>query len=209
MSFKLEIKPYEPTPETIDVPLDQMEHVLESFPEKYAVMWIVGKMYHSRNHDQQPTTGETIQPKKRRKRIVLHSWYKTFFCHRRGEKEQRKGIPGGKSGVLRPSQKASKKIGCPATMKVTCYKTDPNRVVFTFHKEHNHNVGSRDDFIFLPVSKMTKKFIVEKLIEGHSCRDIQRQLNQHIQNAQDVIHRDQILDQNEIYNQYKKIQEKL
>ncbi|KAG2237682.1 hypothetical protein INT48_009620, partial [Thamnidium elegans] len=112
---------------------------------------------------------------------------------------------------------------CPASMKVTCYKDDPSNVVFTFQKQHNHTVGTKEDFCFLPVSKRTKEFIMQKRIEGYECRDvrvsIQRQLNTYIQsnlhiiigenynNNYAIIHRDQIIDQNEVYNQYKKIQE--
>lgn len=64
---------------------------------------------------------------------------------------------------------------------------------------------------------------MQKLTKGYECRDvrvsIQRQLNSYIQNNfhiiitdqqnnhQDVIHKDQVIDYNEVYNQYKKIQE--
>ncbi|KAI8091662.1 hypothetical protein BDF21DRAFT_318918, partial [Thamnidium elegans] len=71
----------------------------------------------------------------------------------------------------RPLQKTSKKIGCPASMIVTCYKNDPGNVVFTFQKQHNHTVGTKEDFCLLPVSKSTKEFIMQKLIEGYECRD--------------------------------------
>lgn len=104
-------------------------------------------------------------------------------------------------------------------MKVTCFKDDPKNVVFTFQKEHNNEVGTRDDFSYLPVSKTTKDFIMQKLVEGYDCRDIrisiQRELNQHIQekfnivvdgndSINSIIHRDQVIDSNEVYNQYKK-----
>jgi hypothetical protein len=65
---------------------------------------------------------------------------------------------------------------------------------------------------------------MQKLVEGYECRDIrvltQRQLNQHIQKnfnivvngnnstINSIIHRDQVVDPNEVYNQYKRIQER-
>lgn len=53
-------------------------------------------------------------------------------------------------------------------MRVTCYKDDPNNVLCTFEKEHNHEIGSKDNLIF-----------------AKTCRDfrvsIQRQLNEQVQ----------------------------
>lgn len=205
-----QIKPYIAIPEEIKVPLDQMDQVIETFPDKYAVVWIAGKFYQSTNHETR------TEPVKRR-RITQHSWYKTFFCHRGGEKEitgPRKTITSKK----RPRQKASKKIGCPAGMRITCYKKDPENVVFTFKNQHNHAVGTKEDFCLLPVSKATKEFIRQKLREGHDCKEVQRQLNSYVRNnitvensdehsQQEVFHRDQISDPNLVYNQYKKMKE--
>ncbi|KAI8985999.1 hypothetical protein BDB01DRAFT_787214, partial [Pilobolus umbonatus] len=113
---------------SITVPIGQIDEVLDTFPQVYAVMWISGKLY------QANVTADSSNSTKRR-RVVSHVWYKTFFCHRKGEKEQTKTTLGGISGVARPVQKATKKIGCLATMRITCYKDDSDNVVFTFQKE--------------------------------------------------------------------------
>jgi hypothetical protein len=110
-------------------------------------------------------------------------------------------------------------------MRITCYKSDPINLVFTFEGEHNHELGSPSDFEYLPVAKNTKSVILQKLKEGFMYRDIrlsvQRQLTQYAQqniNVQvdgaptdqlnEIVHRDQLLDGNAVYNQYTKIHEK-
>lgn len=107
-----------------------------------------------------------------------------------------------------------------------CYllqKRPTNVVVFTFKGDHNHEIGSLSDFESLPVSKNTKKFIFQQLSEGFMCRDVrlsvQRKLTNAFQqfiridvngstNSNRIVHRDQILDAGDVYNQYRSIQEK-
>lgn len=98
MSFTHRIKRYEPIPETIKVSLEQMDEALNTFSEVYAVMWIVKKLYQVNNGSNVSVT----EGSSNKRRIVSHIWYKTFFCHRKGEKEQPKAALGGKSGALRP-----------------------------------------------------------------------------------------------------------
>jgi hypothetical protein len=57
-----------------------------------------------------PITDTDHPNKKPRNRVLPYLWYKTFFCHRKGEKEQSKAAPNGKSGVVRPVQKLQKKL---------------------------------------------------------------------------------------------------
>ncbi|KAI9259789.1 hypothetical protein EDC94DRAFT_585635 [Helicostylum pulchrum] len=103
MSFTLQIKPYTRIPKTITVPIGQMDEALDTFPQVYAVLWIAGKLYQA--NVETNTTADSGNSNKRR-RDLSHVWYKTFFCHRKGEKEQLKAALGGKSGVARPVQKA-------------------------------------------------------------------------------------------------------
>jgi hypothetical protein len=99
-------------------------------------------------------------PIKKRKRYVPHLWYKTYYCHRSGEKEKPKHDLGGKSGQIREVQKTSKKIDCSAAMKATCYKSKPRKVVFTLINDHNYGpIGSKEDFQYLPVSEGTKRYV--------------------------------------------------
>ncbi|KAI8085587.1 hypothetical protein BDF21DRAFT_415538 [Thamnidium elegans] len=62
--------------------------------------------------------------------------------------------------LLDRSKRFQKKIGSPASMKVTCYKDDPHNVVFTFQKQYNYEVETKGDFCLLPASKTTKEFIM-------------------------------------------------
>ncbi|KAI8996792.1 hypothetical protein BDB01DRAFT_2861 [Pilobolus umbonatus] len=68
----------------------------------------------------------------------------------------------------RPRQKKSKKIGCQATLKVTCYKKDSSNVAIVHKGPHSHEVGSIDDIQYLPRTSPSRKVIEE------SCMDKER-----------------------------------
>jgi hypothetical protein len=98
----------------------------------------------------------------------------------------------------------------------------PNQVTIKLHNEHNYLVGSLDDISFLPLSDNTKEAILQKLREGYGRRDIraaiQRHFNERIRDlfpevtsssssSVYVVHRDQFIHSEDVYNIYKKVQE--
>ncbi|CEG81621.1 hypothetical protein RMATCC62417_15799 [Rhizopus microsporus] len=229
MSFTLRINPYKATAQSIEVSISQMQGVVDTFPETYAVKWNIGKLYKpkSQGEDQEATgLSATGNPIKKRKMYVPHLWYKTYYCHRSGEEEKPKHDLGGKLGQMRVVQKISKKIGRPATMKFAYYKSKPKEVVFTFINDHNHgHIDSKGDFQYLPVSEGTKRYIFQKLQKGFMCRDVRlfvqlelmkcaqdhfRIIVDHQSNTSsmcEIIHCDQLMDPELVYNQHKRIQE--
>ena len=109
MPHALRIEPYKPIPLSIVAPEKSMDEVLESFLEKYGVIWIAGKRYVYKEKSSSNNNEEESIVRKR-KRTVLHIWYKTFFCHRSGDKAKNMShTPGGTSGQIRPIQKNTKK----------------------------------------------------------------------------------------------------
>lgn len=68
----------------------------------------------------------------------------------------------GESGVLRPSQRPSKRIDCKATVQVVCYSEDMNNVAIEYKQDHNHQIESEEDVKCLylspaPKNKKSKK----------------------------------------------------
>lgn len=99
MSFTLRINPYIAIPETIKVSENEMDIIVNTFPEICAVMWVAGKKIHEvTNH----VDDNEHRNKKSRKTFISFIWNKTFYCHRRGQKDHSKVTPGGKSGLTRP-----------------------------------------------------------------------------------------------------------
>ncbi|KAI9362835.1 hypothetical protein BD770DRAFT_300583, partial [Pilaira anomala] len=123
------------------------------------------------------------------------------------------------SGKQRELQKASKKCNCLALLKVTCYKSSPDMVTLKVMNEHNHEVGGSDDIKHLPLSKEAGDYIEGRLREGYRKRDtrlsIQKNYREYMRGltkdisatTNTILHRDQIVHADEIYNIYKKIQE--
>jgi hypothetical protein len=105
-SLTLTINRYVPIPSSITVPESEMQNVLDTFPDVYAVAWVGKKLYRAPIEVQGGNKSEPSARKKRKRRTVLHLWYKTFRCHRAGEKEEKQDrVLGGKSGQARPIQK--------------------------------------------------------------------------------------------------------
>ncbi|KAI7902883.1 uncharacterized protein BX663DRAFT_486179 [Cokeromyces recurvatus] len=183
MSFTLRIEPYQPIPLSIVVSEQLMEVALESFVEKYGVLWNAGKRYAHQEESSSATSNEEGSTVRKRNRTVFHIWYKAFSCHRAGGK----------------AKNSSRTLGA--------------NVVFTFEGSHHHDIGSSSNFAFLPVSQNTKNFIFQQLREGYMCRDvrlsIQRQLTSYVQQhfqisvngaaLNEIVHRDQVLDPKNTY----------
>ncbi|CAO3690412.1 unnamed protein product [Rhizopus microsporus] len=78
MSFTLCINLYKPIPQSIEVPISQMQEVVDIFPETYAVKWNVGKLYKSKSQgEDQEATGFDANgnPIKKRKRYISQVQY--------------------------------------------------------------------------------------------------------------------------------------
>ncbi|KAI8983673.1 hypothetical protein BDB01DRAFT_109794 [Pilobolus umbonatus] len=143
---------------------------------------------------------QLLPPVKRRKRIVVYSWYIDYNCHS-GKKEEKLVW-----------QKACKKSNCPARLKVTCFKNNPNMVTLETVNEHNHAIGGSDDIKHLPLSREAREYIEGRLREGYRKRDtrlsIQKNYGAFMQSlsigdsleSSTVLHRDQFVHADEIYN---------
>ncbi|KAI8986983.1 hypothetical protein BDB01DRAFT_702340, partial [Pilobolus umbonatus] len=105
----------------------------------------------------------------RKKKTVDYEFVKYYACNRHGKFKKTENNNSG--AVQRPVQKKSKKIGCPATMKTTCFKNDPDNVAIKHNGEHNHAVGSPDDLQHLPFSSSVRGMIEQRLREGYARRD--------------------------------------
>lgn len=162
-------------------------------------------------------------PNKRRKRTVPYVWYTEFKCHRFStccdKIAEDVRVKGGSSGKPRELQKASKKTDCKAKLKATCLKSDPSFVEVIHIGVHNHEVRGAEDLKHLSLSKEKKEIMMQRLREGYSKKDcriaIQKDFHKFIRdflmlpedsNSQ-VIHRDQIVHQDEVYTLYKMAQE--
>ncbi|KAI9485535.1 MAG: hypothetical protein EXX96DRAFT_545479 [Benjaminiella poitrasii] len=196
------IKFYEPLPEeTIILPVNQLEQFLADAPSKYGVACVF--------HIQQGHKRRGPKPKNVSSR--------TYFCHRGGIL-----IRGGSSGYVRHLQKPSKKIGCTAKLKVTCYLDDPNTITITHINEHNHNVGDTDELQHFSLSADVKKYNTDRLNDGFDKRHIrlaiQRSFINFLSNnlsftvingnstLNQSIHLDQMVHVDEVYNLFYKIQ---
>ncbi|CEP16772.1 hypothetical protein [Parasitella parasitica] len=197
---------YSDIPEKIIVPTSKWIETVKNSTAKHGVKWInphyVGDnpdFPQKRSNEESSTAGRNSAatsedpnnegaetPLKRRKRAVFvkYVWYVTYTCHRSGKCRDRVAegsqVKGGPSGAPRNLQKASKKTGCKATLKVTCYKNDPDSVEVLHIGTHNHEVGGAEDLKYLPLSQARKDQIMERLRQVH---------------------------QDEVYNIFKKIQE--
>ncbi|KAI8644074.1 hypothetical protein BD408DRAFT_384629 [Parasitella parasitica] len=212
---------YRPIPSELTVPESEWETTLENNVSLYGVKWIKKNI-----KARQTVIANGERPDKKRKAVSLYFWYATFECHRAGEKRNKMAegsiTKGGASGVARDLQKPSKKINCSAKLKVICYKNNPGYATFIYTGEHNHDVGGLNDLQHLPLSKEARELIEQRLKEGFSKRQtriaIQTNCNKFITENQvlagldnltsSLIHRDQMVHADEIYNIYKKIQEK-
>ncbi|KAG1138593.1 hypothetical protein G6F37_010815 [Rhizopus arrhizus] len=162
-------------------------------------------------------TAKTYQPMIEKIEVPVAD-YKTIIDGSIGKKEVKEQT--NLTGKSRELQKASKKCHCPARLKVTCFKRNPEMVTVEAIGEHNHEIGGLEDLQHLPLSKEARDYIEGRLNEGYGKRDtrisIQKNYRMYMQNlsanfsgsSSSVMHRDQMVHADEIYNIYKKIQEK-
>ncbi|KAI8989536.1 hypothetical protein BDB01DRAFT_718301, partial [Pilobolus umbonatus] len=131
---------------------------------------------------------------------------KYYTCNRQGT--YKKSNDDNSGAVQRTVQKKSKKIGFPATLKVTCFKNDPDNVVIKHNGEHNHAVGSLDNLRHLPLSSSVREKMEQILRKGYARRDtrisIQRSLLEEV-SIGSFVHRDQLISAHEVYNISKRI----
>lgn len=211
---------YSELPEKTIVPTSEWEKAVESHLVKHGVQWVNPRKVEEKTTEEAPEGSN-----KRRKRTVNYVWYQTFNCHKFGNYRDKiaegSRVKGGASNQARDLQKASKKTDCKAKLKVTCYKESPDVVRIVHLGTHNHVLGSSDDLRHLPLSKDRRAVIMERLRKGYSKRDcriaIQNDFRKYIANEGllsdnsgnnlPVLHRDQVVHADEIYNMYKKIQE--
>ncbi|KAI8881939.1 hypothetical protein K501DRAFT_274191 [Backusella circina FSU 941] len=166
-------------------------------PDVHSVKWV----YCSINKH---TKAETGQKRKTENICVAH-----YECHRAGSPRARKNQPT-----------VSKKIGCPATLVISCPEDNQHKVILRYSGEHNHVPGSIDDMRHLPISQNLRDIIEERLKSGFdqcSVRAsiikyfnvvIRSQYKDIVEGSHVIIHRDQFLHGDEIYNIYRRIQEK-
>ncbi|CAO3631321.1 unnamed protein product [Mucor hiemalis] len=222
----MNIQGYTPIPNTLTVHEHEWKEALDNFVLLHGVKWIHKRTVKDTPRViEVPEVPEGSQPPKK-KRLVApkrYIWYVDYDCHRNGSKRDRvaEGYveKGGVSGKSRDLQKASKKISCPAKLKVSCFKKDPSNVVFAHTGVHNHEVGGEEDMKYLPLSIQTRTRIEERLREGYANRDtriaIQSNLRQFVfsntntgtEQSSSITHRDQMIDSDQLYNLHKKIQE--
>ncbi|KAI9487049.1 MAG: hypothetical protein EXX96DRAFT_551630 [Benjaminiella poitrasii] len=132
-------------------------------------------------------------------------------------------MKGGAFGQERPMQKRSKKDGCSAKMKIISYVNNPESVSDIHMNTHNHNVGSTEELQHLPLSNDVKNYIIDHLRHGYDKRDIrisiQNNFKEYVSNYLNfsvvegndplnmIIHKDQMIHSDDIYNLYKNIQQ--
>lgn len=222
------IKKYLPLPNgSVSHPGESYNEKIEEDESIYGVKWVYKRRVERKDPEEVRRAQQQAGPseKKRRVRDIDYLWYEEYKCHRAGEKQVRTDLTkGGVSGQARDLQKKSKKINCPGVLKLFCYIESPGVVEFQYQKEHNHPIGQLEDFQFLSLSKSTKLIIENRLRDGYRKRDaivsIQRSFRKYIQSnlrvevegegldvSHHIIHRDQVVHDDEIYNIFKKIQE--
>ncbi|KAL7323439.1 hypothetical protein PS15p_211343 [Mucor circinelloides] len=222
----MEIQKYSTFPTTLTVPEDKWKDILKESIEKHGIKWISKRLVCAPTQESSQTATEGTPTTKKFKpgKPVNYLWYREYHCHRTGSKRDRivegYNAKGGASGKSRDLQKASKKIDCPVKLMTYCYKNDPSNVVLSVINQHNHHIGGVSDMQYLPLSEKTKKLIMQRLNEGFAVRAsrlaIQNNFHQYLRDniatdasfGSSIVHRDQMVHADEIYNLYKKIQEK-
>lgn len=225
----MDIHTYTAIPNTVTKPTLEWRKAVEDSVSQHGVMWVspryVGDNPEFPNYKENTTDNNEdngAQQPKRRRTTSKYLWYVEYKCHRYGSYRDRVAegtrSKGGVSGNSRDLQKASKKTNCKAKLRVTCEKDSPSVVEITHTGPHNHEVGSIEDLKHLPLSQERKNQIVERLREGYNKRDcrvaIQKDFRKYLREnlllsdgSIQVIHRDQLVHQDEVYNLFKKIQE--
>ncbi|KAI8969418.1 hypothetical protein BDB01DRAFT_855966 [Pilobolus umbonatus] len=171
------IHTYQPVSTVIEVPFTEYEKVIEGSIAKYGVKWMYNRKVTAKNsNDEEAASATSIPPIKR---------------------------------------SANKKSNCPARLKVTCFKNNPNMVTLENVNEHNHAIGGSDDIKHLPLSREAREYIKGQFREGYRKRDtrlsIQKNNDAFMQSlsigdsleSSTVLHRDQFVHADEIYNIYK------
>jgi hypothetical protein len=169
---------------------EEYEKYLKNAVQEQYVNWVLKNRYISGDNSSSHAGDEESSQKKQRTSNVI--WTSLYYCHRAGRKQVKLSTnPGGKSGKRRPIQKSSKKVGCSAQVRVTCYRSYPNFVTIKYISEHeNHIPGSLLDLQYLPLSPEIKSKIENEIELGITNRDIrlsiQRQLEREPTNDRDA-----------------------
>ncbi|GAA5803434.1 hypothetical protein HPULCUR_008916 [Helicostylum pulchrum] len=220
----IHISCYTPISERLTVPLTNWEKSVVDYILLHGVRFVKGTTRTAEGQERAKAQrlNATEGPKPRTRYIDYV--FKTYYsCHRSGEKRQAKTEQNNSSEGSRKLQKKSKKIECTANLVATCYKSDPNNVVLHHTGNHNHQIGGLEDLKFLPLSQVAKQLIEQRLREGFKKRDTRISIQNHFlhysqanlntdveqslgNEAQVIVHRDQMVHSTEIYSIYKKIQ---
>lgn len=142
-------------------------------------------------------------------------WTITYRCHRAGTKQFRNWPLGGQSGKPRPIQKASKKIDCPARLRVTYTRQNCNHVKIELTSGenndcdacHHHVPGSLGDARFLPLSHAAKERARCYLVDGFRLREVRTGLRRIFLDAGDRYPmRDKMIHGEDVYDLYRSVQ---
>ncbi|KAG2197847.1 hypothetical protein INT47_009728 [Mucor saturninus] len=110
----MDIRPYCSIPDNVTVPIETYKTVIQESVSEHGVKW---------NFNKRPDvpTGRQRQPT-----YVFREYY---ACHRSSSKKEHAGVVRGDAlGQVRGWQKRSKKIKCPATLRVVCLPGSPSMV---------------------------------------------------------------------------------
>ncbi|GAA5797736.1 hypothetical protein HPULCUR_003130 [Helicostylum pulchrum] len=206
----------------LTVPLTNWEKSVVDYIPLHGVRFVKGTTRTAEGQErakaQRLNTTEGPKPRTRYIDYVFKTYYS---CHRSGEKRQTKPSKIIAAKDLENYKKKVKKIECTANLVATCYKSDPNNVVLHHTGNHNHQIGGLEDLKFLPLSQVAKQLIEQRLREGFRKRDTRISIQNHFlrysqanlntdveqslgNEAQVIVHRDQMVHSTEIYNIYKK-----
>ncbi len=198
-SFPIILTPNNSIEEVI-VLISEYEAYLENDIQKRFVRWI----YKNTINRKESQSSDTLQPGCFLGRQPTILWTKIYECHRSGKKRIKDISAGGETGKIRPIQKKSKKIGCPAQVKIICNRETPAFVTIKYVGRHqNHEPGNFLDLQYLPLSNDLLNKIKTELDRGIDHRTIRRFLQK--ESDGDFLNsRDFHIHFMDIYNIYKK-----
>jgi hypothetical protein len=170
--------------ETVRVSKDIWETELKKIEDSTCVHWT------NQGFRVKETVGSNTSSVGRHRTIL---WSKKYTCHRGPKIYESKA-----SESRRPIQKESKKIGCSAYILITCYRSDPEFVIFERKNVHNHVPGSYADLKFMSLSGTLKNEIRMFLERGFSRREIRSCLLREMD--EDAEGRDKFFHYDDVYN---------
>lgn len=151
--MSLDIQTYSPIPSSVTISIENYKTVIKESVSNHGVRWLVSKRVNAPVID---SSNNALNSGRRRK-DVAYVFKEYYVCHRSGSRRERADVvKGGVSGQVRTLRKKSKKIQCPGTLKVTCFKKTPSVVTIVHSDNHNHTIGSNEDLPYLPASVSNK-----------------------------------------------------